>query len=214
MLDEFLADLADKLGITEKKKAAPAANYANSSSDMPQDRSAPSSYVRGSNEGVNALAPNAGVNQIPLPGYVQDRPGPEKYAYVLDHLHDQAGSEDHSADVSAVPWNKNYRAALGTQDAADLAGAMAQHQRSQQANAVAMGPPADLKDPDALLAMLAHEDPSHKAQANTIDGQDVYQTGHLGKWQPLETQDALDYIDMLRQGRSQSPALAAMKRGR
>ena len=215
MLDEFLADLADKLGIAEKKKPKVREAYANSTSDMPQDRSAPpqhdSAYLRGPNEGVNILAPNDGVKQIPLPSYIQGRPGPEKYEYVLDHQHDSQGAENHSADVSAVPWNKNYEAALGTQGAADLASAMAGHHKQSMADAVAMGPPSDLKDPDALLAMLAHEDPSHKVQASGTGANAVYQTGHLGKWQPLEEQDALDYVDFLRQNH---PALAALKGGR
>ena len=87
-------------------------------------------------------ASNGGVNQIPLPGYLQNRPGPEKYAYVLDHLHDGdgGGPEDHSADVTAIPWNKDYVAAIGTDRAAELAQVLADKQRAHPSQWMDSGP--------------------------------------------------------------------------
>lgn len=111
-IDDIIDFFMSKAGVPKKKAEA----YHNSSSDMPQDRSpqAPeSAYLRG---------PNEDVNQIPLPDYLVGRPGPEQYAYALDHLHDlDQGNEDHSSDVTAVPWNKSYPAAVGQDKAAELA---------------------------------------------------------------------------------------------
>lgn len=159
--------------------------YANTSTDQPAAPAAPemqSSYLNPPDTG--SVGP---IRAVQLPSRFADRSAPEKAAYAFEHLHDNdAGPEDHSADVRAVPLDPRTG-------------------RTPQPNPL-MGPPESLRNSRAdIEELLAKLDPSHQVSSRSIDGQNVYKTGHLGKWNPLEEQDALDYIKFLQEGQQLSP---------
>lgn len=117
-IDDFLAHLFGKAEIPRQPET-----YQNSTTDMPRGPVTMPEAPRGV---------NAGVNEIPLPSYLQDRPGPEKYAYVLEHLHDQQDADMHGQEaVTEIPWNKLHVEAIGTDRAAKLAEILAAKARRQ-----------------------------------------------------------------------------------